>query len=142
MPSRQEEPIDLELQQQQQQHQKGSAISRHANTSTSLSPNNPLLSPSPAENGTNSTAEVKDANVSLAVSKTNAKAISACSLYSFCSVSMILVNKSLASRYEAFSFIFFLHHQSFILICTQLYYHQSHHYYDSYNSYRCTATIT
>jgi hypothetical protein len=29
----------------------------------------------------------------------NLKAISACTLYSFCSVSMILVNKSLASRY-------------------------------------------
>jgi hypothetical protein len=28
----------------------------------------------------------------------NAKAISACTLYSFCSVIMVLVNKSLASR--------------------------------------------
>ena len=27
-----------------------------------------------------------------------AKAVSACALYSFCSVSMVLVNKSLASR--------------------------------------------
>lgn len=30
--------------------------------------------------------------------KKNAKVLSACSLYSFCSVSMVLVNKSLASR--------------------------------------------
>jgi hypothetical protein len=31
--------------------------------------------------------------------KKNAKVLSACSFYSFCSVSMVLVNKSLASRY-------------------------------------------
>jgi hypothetical protein len=30
--------------------------------------------------------------------KKNAKVLSACSFYSFCSVSMVLVNKSLASR--------------------------------------------
>jgi hypothetical protein len=32
--------------------------------------------------------------------KKQSKVLSACSLYSFCSVSMVLVNKSLASRYE------------------------------------------
>ena len=32
--------------------------------------------------------------------KKNAKVLSACSFYSFCSVSMVLVNKSLASRYD------------------------------------------
>lgn len=31
---------------------------------------------------------------------TNGKVVSACSLYSFCSVSMVLTNKSLASRYD------------------------------------------
>ena len=32
----------------------------------------------------------------------NSSAVFACSLYSFCSVSMVLVNKSLASRYVPF----------------------------------------
>lgn len=32
--------------------------------------------------------------------KKQSKVLSACSFYSFCSVSMVLVNKSLASRYE------------------------------------------
>jgi hypothetical protein len=32
--------------------------------------------------------------------KKQSKVLSACTLYSFCSVSMVLVNKSLASRYE------------------------------------------
>lgn len=34
------------------------------------------------------------------------KALSSCALYGFCSVSMVLVNKSLASRYAANSKIF------------------------------------
>jgi hypothetical protein len=34
--------------------------------------------------------------------KKQSKVLSACSFYSFCSVSMVLVNKSLASRYEKF----------------------------------------
>lgn len=41
-------------------------------------------------------SEVKLTNIT---SAGNSKAIAACSLYSFCSVSMIIVNKSLASRY-------------------------------------------
>jgi len=40
--------------------------------------------------------------------KKNANVLSACSFYSFCSVSMVLVNKSLASRYVEPFFFFFV----------------------------------
>jgi len=42
-------------------------------------------------------SEVKLTNIA---SARNSKAVTACSLYSFCSVSMIIVNKSLASSYQ------------------------------------------
>jgi hypothetical protein len=44
------------------------------------------------------------ANAAAAKSSEPAKALWACGLYSFCSVSMILVNKSLASRYVSIRF--------------------------------------
>lgn len=43
----------------------------------------------------------------------NGKALSACTFYSFCSVSMVLVNKSLTSRYGMLSLT---SHFNFILI--------------------------
>jgi hypothetical protein len=44
---------------------------------------------------------LKGSFVRLLQSSGSLKSLSACVLYSFCSVSMILVNKSLASRYVA-----------------------------------------
>ena len=71
--------------------------------STESPPVSPVPSPRPPVKATISieppTNEVKQVSLS---SSNNMKAISACSLYSFCSVSMILVNKSLASRYVPF----------------------------------------
>ena len=49
--------------------------------------------------------------------KKNAKVLSACSFYSFCSVSMVLVNKSLASRYVLLFLLLYLFCCCFVLHC-------------------------
>jgi hypothetical protein len=60
--------------------------------------NNPITSSDDGDEGSsvdNTKDNVKKPNYLVG---NNAKAISACTLYSCCSVSMIIVNKSLASR--------------------------------------------
>ena len=57
------------------------------------------LQPLKSEHDSGSDSDVNKEKVEKPLSApNNSKSISACSLYSFCSVSMVLVNKSLASR--------------------------------------------
>ncbi|CAB9504184.1 GDP-mannose transporter [Seminavis robusta] len=60
------------------------------------SKNPPVPSPTKASNTTNTSSN----HSSMSASSLQGKAVSACLLYSFCSVSMVLTNKSLASSYS------------------------------------------
>jgi hypothetical protein len=72
-----------------------SKTERSEDLELALLKNNPILTKASDDGEEGSVDNVKKPNYLVG---NNAKAISACTLYSCCSVSMIIVNKSLASR--------------------------------------------